>query len=142
MRFARGERDGAARDAGGAARLFLRHRWHVAAAADHRSGSRQGAVFLRRSIDASTAERWGLVNWVVPAGQALADAKRRADRLAGGATVAIREIKRLVDEGLEVPLQEGLTLEQASGVRIGQSEDATEGVRAFLERRPAVFRGR
>jgi enoyl-CoA hydratase/carnithine racemase len=98
--------------------------------------------FYGDPIDARTAERWGLVNWVVPAGEALAVASERARRLARGPGLALREIKRLVDEGLEVPLEGGLALEEEGGNHLLGSEDVAEGVRAFLEGRPPEFRGR
>ncbi|MGH2402834.1 MAG: enoyl-CoA hydratase/isomerase family protein [bacterium] len=99
-------------------------------------------MFSGEHIDALTAERWGLVNRVVPAGAALPEARLLAERLAAGAPLAIREIKRLVDQGAGLSLTEALGLERDRHRWLVGTDDAREGVQAFLERRAPKFRAR
>jgi enoyl-CoA hydratase/carnithine racemase len=55
--------------------------------------------------------------------------------------LAVREIKRCVDLGLEGPLSAGFALEERGNVALAQTADAREGVAAFNERRPPRFSG-
>jgi enoyl-CoA hydratase/carnithine racemase len=83
------------------------------------------------------ALEWGLVS-------ALTDedgAREYAERLAGGAKLAIASIKRAVHEGTQLPLDEGLALEGELIERLFRSRDATEGLTAFLEKREPEFVG-
>ena len=60
----------------------------------------------------------------------------------GKAPLAVGMIKRAVQSGLEVPLEQGLALERELQARLFASADAKEGIRAFVEKRPARFEGR
>jgi enoyl-CoA hydratase/carnithine racemase len=83
------------------------------------------------------ALEWGLVS-------ALTDedgAREYAERLAGGAKLAIASIKRAVHEGTQLPLDEGLALEGELIERLFRSRDATEGLTAFVEKREPEFVG-
>jgi len=95
-----------------------------------------------RQITAAEALQIGLVNRVVPAGAALPEARLLAERLAAGAPLAIREIKRLVDQGAGLSLTEALGLERDRHRWLVGTDDAREGVQAFLERRAPKFRAR
>ncbi|HEX2038670.1 MAG TPA: enoyl-CoA hydratase/isomerase family protein [Acidimicrobiales bacterium] len=97
-------------------------------------------MFFGRHVDAAAAERWDLLNRVVEPGEALTTARAWADELAAGPPLALAAIKRLVDEGAELPFQDGLALEREVDKTLG--EDANEGVLAFLEKRPPRFQGR
>jgi enoyl-CoA hydratase/carnithine racemase len=97
-------------------------------------------MFFGRPVSAETALTWGLVNRVAPDGQAVAMALEMATELAAGPTKALGVIKRLVDEGAELPLDEGIELEAKLGMELDPAE-ANEGVAAFLERRTARFPG-
>lgn len=99
-------------------------------------------MFLGERLSAEQAQRWGLVNRVTETGHALTVAMEMAERLAILAPLALRAIKRLVDRGGDGALRDGLALEESEAVGLIASEDAAEGVRAFLEKRPPVFRGR
>ena len=60
----------------------------------------------------------------------------------GKASMAVGAIKRSVQTGLEIPLESALALERELQARLFASEDAREGVAAFVEKRPPTFRGR
>ncbi|HWE35637.1 MAG TPA: enoyl-CoA hydratase/isomerase family protein [Isosphaeraceae bacterium] len=85
-------------------------------------------------IDARTAERWGLVNRVAPAGRALDEAIAMARGLVGSAPLALSTIKRLLDESTNRPADLRGAAAVSASVRVG--DEAAEGMRAFLEKRP------
>ena len=95
------------------------------------------------AMDAQEAYRVGLVNRVVPDGEVLAEAERLAGRLAEQAPLALRLIKEVTRRGLDGPLSLGLAREREAFAVALASQDAREGIRAFLERRqPTPFQGR
>ena len=93
-------------------------------------------------IDAAEALRIGLVERVVPAGEALAAATALARDLAARAPLAVRYAKEAVVKGLELPLADGLRLENDLSTLLRTTEDRLEGARAFLEKRPPRWTGR
>ncbi|MEX0878519.1 MAG: enoyl-CoA hydratase-related protein [Thermoanaerobaculia bacterium] len=93
-------------------------------------------------IDAAEAYRIGLVNRVVPAGQALAASRDMAKAILSNGPVACRYVLEAIHRGLEMPLHEGLVLEAALFGLCAATEDMKEGMNAFLEKRPAGFTGR
>ena len=93
-------------------------------------------------IDAETALRAGLVNRVVPAHRLMEEALALADRVAACAPLAVAAARAAALRGLHLPLEEGLRLEQAYAEPLRQTEDAREGVAAFVEKRRPRFRGR
>jgi enoyl-CoA hydratase/carnithine racemase len=84
----------------------------------------------------------GLVNKLFPAESLLIEAKNYAMKLALGPELALASIKRCVYEGIERPLAEGLALERELIAKLFATEDAREGLTAFVEKRKAEFRGR
>jgi enoyl-CoA hydratase/carnithine racemase len=94
------------------------------------------------TIDASRAERLGLVNRVVPAGAARGAALELAGRIASRAPLAIRRAKEAATRGAELPLADGLRLEELLARTLAGTSDVTEGIRAFAERREPRFEGR
>jgi enoyl-CoA hydratase/carnithine racemase len=82
----------------------------------------------------------GVLNAVHPADSAEAEVRALAQRLAGGPQQAIASIKRCVHEGLQRPLDDGLRLERELIEELFASEDAREGLTAFVEKREASFR--
>jgi enoyl-CoA hydratase/carnithine racemase len=84
----------------------------------------------------------GLVNRVVPDGEALAEARRVAARIAANGPVAVRAVKRSVQETEGLPEAEALRVEMEIGLGVFASEDSREGPRAFTEKRTPEFRGR
>jgi len=93
-------------------------------------------------VDAATADKWGLVNRVVPPEQLLDEAMQLAKRLASGPTVALELTKRLVNDVTRGDLDRQLQNEAWAGTRVAQSEDAGEGRQSFIERREPNWTGR
>jgi enoyl-CoA hydratase len=93
-------------------------------------------------IGAAQALRAGLVSEVVPDAQVLAHALEIATRIAALPSAAVAAIKEAVLLGADLPLQSALQLESQSFQRLFATEDRTEGMRAFLERRAPEFKGR
>jgi enoyl-CoA hydratase len=93
-------------------------------------------------IDAREALRIGLVERVVPAGEALSAAQTLARTLAERAPVALRYAKEAVVKGLELPLAEGVRLENDLATLLRTTEDRIEGAKAFLEKRKPRFTGK
>jgi len=93
-------------------------------------------------IDAREAWRIGLVERVVPAADVLAAARELARTLAEKAPVALRYAKEAVVKGLELPLADGLRLENDVATLLRTTEDRVEGAKAFLEKRKPRFTGK
>jgi enoyl-CoA hydratase len=94
------------------------------------------------NINAAEAYRIGLVNKVVPRDKLMEEAKAVAGKLASKAKVSLGLIKRCVDNGLNMDLPSGLTLEMDCFALSFTSEDGREGVNAFTEKRKPVFKGK
>ncbi len=84
----------------------------------------------------------GLVNYVYPKESFARDVQAYAAQLAHGPSRAISLIKRSVLEGIEEPLTSGLALERELQNRLFITEDAKEGLAAYVEKRPPNFKGR
>ena len=93
------------------------------------------------SIDAATAERWGLVNRVVPMDRLMPTALDFARRIAANAPLAIQAAKEIALRAPDVGLQTGLRLEQYANRMLSATEDVREGTAAFAEKRAPRFRG-
>jgi enoyl-CoA hydratase len=93
-------------------------------------------------FSADEAVGLGLINRVVADGDALDETLRVAQRIAANGPLAVRAIKRSVQETEGRPEEEALRLEMDIGMPVFLSEDAREGPRAFAEKRPAEFQGR
>lgn len=95
-----------------------------------------------KGLTAREAERIGLVNRVVPAGQALAAALELARKIAANGPTACRYALEAIREGSEMPLAQALSFESTLFGLCAATEDMREGMAAFLEKRPARFSGR
>jgi enoyl-CoA hydratase len=117
--------------AGGLLRLPNRIPYHVA----------MEIALTGEHFPASRLQQVGLVNQLVPAGQALDAAKKLAGRVALGGPLALAATKRVIIESADWPSAEAF---QRQGEIIGPvftSADAREGAMAFAEKRPPVWKG-
>ncbi|MEK6666712.1 MAG: enoyl-CoA hydratase-related protein [candidate division NC10 bacterium] len=99
-------------------------------------------LMLGDQISADEALAMGLVNRVVPDDMLIAEATAVARRLAAKSPVALAKVKETVVRGLALPLAQGLSEEARCYAEAYRADDAKEGIRAFLEKRPARFPGR
>ena len=93
-------------------------------------------------LPAPRALELGLINHVVPDGQALNKAQEIAERIAANGPLAVRAILATLRETETLSEEEAFAIEQQHGMKVMGSEDAREGPKAFLEKRPPVFQGR
>lgn len=99
-------------------------------------------ILTGRIIAADEAARIGLVNEVVPAGDARRRATELADEIATRGPLAVREAKRLIDLATELELDAGLAAELDASERVFASDDMIEGASAFFGKRDPHYRGR
>jgi enoyl-CoA hydratase len=92
-------------------------------------------------LPAQRALELGLINHVVPDGQALARAREIGRRIAENGPLAVQAILATLRSTETLSEQEAFVIEQQHGMKVMMSKDAREGPRAFLEKRKPVFRG-
>lgn len=98
-------------------------------------------IFTGETIDAAEALKLGIVNALVAPEQLLAETYKLAGKIAAGPAVAIQLAKRAIHHNQEVNLRAGLEFETFAQGVCRDTEDAKEGVKAFVEKRTPVFRG-
>jgi enoyl-CoA hydratase len=91
-------------------------------------------------ITAQEAKALGLVNIVVPGDAVMRQAKGLAGKLVAKSAVAMAAALRAINTGYDLPLEEGLAKEREQFGALAASEDAPEGVNAFLQKRAAQFK--
>ena len=99
-------------------------------------------LYSGERIDADEAYRLGLVNKVVPFEDLLPTAKAMAETLLKAGPLAVRAIKQAAVQGMSMPLEDGLRLEQHLFHLLASTEDSSEGTRAFAEKREPQWKGR
>jgi enoyl-CoA hydratase/carnithine racemase len=101
-------------------------------------------VFSGRHVGAEEALDMGLVDAVVPDDEVHATAVAMARKFAAGPPLALAAAKQAIDEGLDLPLSQGLQLESRLFAELFDTEDQKTGMRSFLENGPgkATFTGR
>jgi enoyl-CoA hydratase len=93
-------------------------------------------------FSAEEAERWGLVNRVLPPKELLQATLEIAGRIAGNGPISVRQAKQAIHRGLQMSLADGLAFEIEAYNRLIPTSDRREGVLAFNERRKPNFQGR
>jgi 2-(1,2-epoxy-1,2-dihydrophenyl)acetyl-CoA isomerase len=101
-----------------------------------------GAALFADKISAKQADDWGMIWAAVAADDFDAHWRARASELANGPTQAYHAIKTAMRGSFDATIEDQLGVEAQLQGRLGKSRDFTEGVLAFLEKRPAKFEGR
>jgi 2-(1,2-epoxy-1,2-dihydrophenyl)acetyl-CoA isomerase len=97
------------------------------------------AMLLGERIPAETAEKWGMINRLVPEGKDVETALELAHKLAEGPRATLGLIRRLAWGALEAPFADQLGHERATQKLAGQTAEFREGVSAFLQKRKPQF---
>jgi enoyl-CoA hydratase len=98
-------------------------------------------ILTGEMIGADEALRIGLVNRVVEPAELLPAAEAVAQKIIANAPLAVKFAMEAIEHGMEMPLDEGLFLEATLFSVCCATEDMREGTKAFLEKRPAQFKG-
>ena len=99
-------------------------------------------ILTGRSISAEEAYRLGLVNRVVPAESLMDEAKKLAADIASKPPISIRSAKEAILKAHDTTVEVGLEFERKAFYMLFATEDAKEGMRAFLEKRKPSFKGK
>lgn len=99
-------------------------------------------ILTGETITAADAYRLGLVNEIIPGDRLLPRAEEILSHIARNAPLAVRYALQAINEGLNVTVRDGMALEGALFAVCASSDDMREGTTAFLDKRPAVFKGR
>jgi enoyl-CoA hydratase/carnithine racemase len=99
-------------------------------------------VLTGRAFSAEEAHRWGVVNALYEPAELMPRVLDVARTICRNAPISVRQIKKAIHQGLQTDLTTGLMIEVQAYERTIPTEDRHEGVRAFNEKRPPVFKGR
>lgn len=99
-------------------------------------------IYTGEMIDAQEAWRIGLANKVFPAAELMAEVRKFAEKVVSKGAVALELAKTVIEEGYDTPLETALALEAKAFALCFATEDKTEGINAFLEKRQPHFKGR
>lgn len=99
-------------------------------------------IFTGDRISAREAELIGLADVVVPMDKLEETTMQFAKKIASKAPLAIKRIKKVMNQGIDADLRSGLELEQEAVAALVQTEDFQEGIMSFMERRPPKWKGK
>jgi len=99
-------------------------------------------IYLGDMIDAATALSLGLVNKVVPPDKLMEEAMTWAAKLAGKSSPVLAMAKMAINTGIDTDINSGLNMEARCDALCFATEDQKEGMKAFLEKRKAVFKNK
>lgn len=99
-------------------------------------------ILNNRMLSAREALQLGLVNRLVTTEQYLEEALKLAGEIAAQAPLAVRAAKKLINQAYEQPLSDGLYMEREEFYNLFATEDQKEGMKAFIEKRKAVWKGK
>ncbi len=99
-------------------------------------------IFTGDWVDAKQAMEMGLVNAVIPREKLLDHCRSIGQKIAQKGPLAVARAKRLVERGYDMPLRAANRQEAESFALLFDTDDRREGMRAFVEKRPATFRGK
>ena len=98
-------------------------------------GMAKQLIYTARNIKADEALRIGLVNAVYPAEELMEQAEKLASTIAGNAPIAVRACKKAINDGLDLPMEEAIALEEKLFGSCFESEDQREGMANFLRKK-------
>lgn len=99
-------------------------------------------ILTGRSISAQEAYRIGLVNRIVPVESLMDETKKLASEIASKPPISVRAAKEAILKAQDTPLEVGLEFERKTFYMLFATEDGKEGMKAFLEKRKPVFKGK
>ncbi len=99
-------------------------------------------ILTGKPISADEAHRMGLVNHVVPVESLMDEAKKVANEIASKPPIAVRSTKEAILRALDTTLEVGLDYERKAFYTLFATEDGKEGMKAFLEKRKPMFKGK
>jgi len=99
-------------------------------------------IMLGERVSADEAEQWGLINHVYPDESFDGQVEAFARQLADGPPIALKFAKRVVDEGLNAPMETALAMEHQAFGLLFSTEDMVEGTTAFMSKKDPDFQGK
>ena len=96
-------------------------------------------IFTARTVKGQEAYDLGILNKLVPAEELLSSAEELAVAIMKNAPLAVEKAKHVIQVGAELPLKNAIRLETEAEALLFSTEDKLEGMRAFVEKRKAVF---
>lgn len=96
-------------------------------------------IFTARTVKGQEAYELGILNKLVPAEELLSSAEELAAAIMKNAPLAVEKAKHVIQVGAELPLKNAIRLETEAEALLFSTEDKLEGMRAFVEKRKAVF---
>jgi enoyl-CoA hydratase/carnithine racemase len=99
-------------------------------------------IMTGRPFSAAEACEWGLVNQMMASDQVLPLALETAQKIASNAPLSVKQIKKSIRYGGQMELRTAYRFEVEAYNHLVDTDDRREGVAAFNEKRPAVFKGR